>query len=102
MPFSLGRFHLHPQKAPLMLDPKVIGRGISLRLGDAQSVGGGSRHETHLGPLALLLAVLDINSSIRHEGFFLGNAGLGWVPANKKARPWGRALVNRYILVISD
>jgi hypothetical protein len=55
-------------------------------------VGGGSGHETHLGPLAPLLAVLDIHSSVCHESDFLGNAGLGWVTANKKRDPEGSRL----------
>jgi hypothetical protein len=60
----------------VMLDGKVITRGISIRLGDAQSVRGSSRHKTHLRPLAPLFAVLDVDSSICHEGDFLENAGL--------------------------
>jgi hypothetical protein len=61
---------------------------------------GGARHETHLGPLAPLLGVLNIHSSICHVVDFLGNAGLGWVTANKKARPGGVApeLINMFPL----
>jgi hypothetical protein len=67
----LGGFDLHAQEMALVLDGKVIARGISVRLGDAQSVGGGSGHKTHLGPLAPLFAVLDVDTSVCHEDDFL-------------------------------
>jgi hypothetical protein len=62
----LRGFDLHAQEMAMMLDGKVEARGISIRLGDTQSVRGGSRHETHLRPLAPLLAVFDIYSSVCH------------------------------------
>jgi hypothetical protein len=72
-----------------VFDDKVVLRGISIRLGNTQSMRGSSRHETHLRPLAPLLGVLDIASSVCHENAFLGNAGLGLETGNKKARPGG-------------
>jgi hypothetical protein len=53
---------------------------------------GGSCHEAEFCPLAPLLGVFDVDSSICHEGDFLGNAGLGWVTANKKRDPEGSRL----------
>jgi hypothetical protein len=46
-------------------------------IGDAHSLLGGSCHEAQFRPLAPLLGVLDVDSSVCHESDFLGNAGLG-------------------------
>ena len=67
----LGGFYLHAQEMTLVLDGEVVARGVSVRLGDAQSVGGGAGHETHLCPLTALFAVLDIDTLICHESDYL-------------------------------
>jgi len=46
-------------------------------IGYAQSLLGGSCHEAQFRPLAPLLGVLDVDSSVCHDRDFLGNAGLG-------------------------
>src|SRR5580692_2258239 len=46
---AVGRgFHLHPHEVPAGLDHHVVARRISPRLGEAQTVLGGSGHKLQL------------------------------------------------------
>jgi hypothetical protein len=58
---AVGRgLYLHPHKASAGLDDHVVARRISPRLGQAQTLFGGSRHKLKLRPLAAPLAILDM------------------------------------------
>jgi len=59
--------HLHSQEVSVVLDRKVVSGHLFPRLGDAQAVLGGTRHEAHFRPLTPALGMLNVDTLILHE-----------------------------------
>src|SRR5580704_15411870 len=64
--FVFGAFDLDAEEAAVVFDGEVVAGHVSPGLGDAESVLGGSGHETEFGPLAPELGVLDVDSLVCH------------------------------------